>query len=131
MTNIPSDRRYSKDHEWVLSLGRNEARIGITDHAQRQLGDIVFVEQPRVGDRFDAAEPFGSVESVKAVSEIFMPVGGTVSTINDTLGDDPETLNTDPYGDGWIVQVGLTDSKELDELLSAEQYEDYIGEKAR
>lgn len=132
MANIPDDRRYSKDHEWVLTLPDAKVRIGITDHAQRQLGDIVFVERPKTGDRFEASEPFGSVESVKAVTEVYVPVDGTVSAVNDLLDSDPELLNNDPYGDGWIVQLTLANPKEAaDGLLDAEQYEKYISEEAQ
>ncbi|MFB7666025.1 glycine cleavage system protein GcvH [Kitasatospora sp. NPDC056138] len=130
MTNVPDDLKYSKDHEWVRSMGDGQVQIGITDHAQRQLGDVVYVEQPKSGDRFEASEPFGSVESVKAVSEIYMPVTGTIATVNENLNDEPEQLNTDPYGDGWIVQVKLSNPKDLDGLLTAAEYEDYIKEEA-
>ncbi|WP_329496189.1 glycine cleavage system protein GcvH [Kitasatospora herbaricolor] len=130
MADIPTDLKYSKDHEWVRPSGNGKVRIGITDHAQRQLGDIVYVEQPKSGDSFESSEPFGSVESVKAVSEIYMPVGGTIAAVNEDLNSDPEYLNTDPYGEGWIVQVTMSDPKHLDDLLTAAEYADYIREEA-
>jgi glycine cleavage system H protein len=130
MANIPDDRKYSKDHEWVRSVGNGQVQVGITDHAQSQLGDIVFVERPKVGDVFEAGEPFGSVESVKSVSEIYLPVAGTVAALNDILDGSPEDLNHDPYGDGWIVQFTPSNPKDLDELLTAQQYADYIREAA-
>ncbi|MET9294237.1 glycine cleavage system protein GcvH [Streptomyces sp. NPDC003077] len=129
MANIPEDLSYSKDHEWVRING-DQATIGITDHAQRQLGDIVYVELPKEGDRFDASEPFASVESVKAVSEVYMPVTGPVIACNSVLNDTPENLNDDPYGDGWLIVVRVADRRELDGLLSAEGYAEYIREES-
>ncbi|WP_033818226.1 glycine cleavage system protein GcvH [Kitasatospora sp. MBT63] len=126
MANVPDDLKYSKDHEWVRSLGKGQVQVGITDHAQRQLGDIVYVELPKTGDRLDQYEPFGSVESVKAVSEIFMPLTGRISAVNESLNDEPEQVNTDPFGDGWLVQVELSDPKALDGLLTAAEYRDFI-----
>lgn len=123
----PANLQYTKDHEWVRLDGAN-ATVGITDHAQKQLGDVVFVELPKVGDTFEASEPFGSVESVKAVSEIYMPVGGTISAVNESLNDDPELVNTDPYGDGWMITIKTT--AKPDGLLTAAEYEDYIKEEA-
>lgn len=125
MSNIPEELSYTKDHEWVRVKGDN-ATIGITDHAQRQLGDVVYVELPKAGDKFESAEPFGSVESVKAVSEIYMPVGGTVVEVNDTLNDSPEQVNEDSYGAGWMVVLKMSDPAQVDGLLSAIEYEDYI-----
>ncbi|MFI8994906.1 glycine cleavage system protein GcvH [Streptomyces sp. NPDC053542] len=125
MANFPEDLSYSKDHEW-LRLDGDRATIGLTDHAQRQLGDIVYVELPKEGERFDADEPFGSVESVKAVSEVYLPVGGTVLTVNTSLNDEPEQINTDPYGDGWLLRIQVTDSTNA--LLTAAQYEEYVRE---
>ncbi|MER5600271.1 glycine cleavage system protein GcvH [Streptomyces sp. NPDC002265] len=124
---VPADLKYSKDHEWVSVVSPKEVRIGITDYAQRQLGDVVFVEQPKKGDRFESSHPFSTVESVKAVSEIYMPVDGTVVAVNEMLVDEPELINTDPYGDGWIVQVAPSRVKDLDQLLSAAQYEKYVA----
>jgi glycine cleavage system H protein len=125
MSNIPEELSYTKDHEWVRVKGDN-ATIGITDHAQHQLGDVVYVELPKVGDKFEAAEPFGSVESVKAVSEIYMPVSGTVVEVNGTLNDSPEKVNEDPYGTGWMVVLKMSEPAQIDGLLSSIEYEDYI-----
>ena len=129
MANTPEELSYTKDHEWVRVTG-GEAMVGITDHAQKQLGDVVYVELPKVGDKFDSAEPFGSVESVKAVSEIYMPLGGSVLTVNESLNDRPELVNEDPYGDGWMIRIKMTNPAEADGLLSAVEYEDYIKEEA-
>jgi glycine cleavage system H protein len=129
MANTPEDLGYTKDHEWVRVRG-NEATIGITDHAQHQLGDVVYVELPKAGDKFEASEPFGSVESVKAVSEVYMPVSGEVITVNEGLNDSPELVNTDPYGDGWMIVIRIANQAEVDGLLSAAEYEDYIKEEA-
>ncbi|MGX1545684.1 glycine cleavage system protein GcvH [Streptomyces adustus] len=123
---VPAELKYSKDHEWVSVVSPKEVRIGITDFAQRQLGDVVFVEQPKKGDRFDGSRAFGTVESVKAVSEIYMPFDGTVVTVNELLAEEPELINTDPYGDGWIVQVAPSRMKDLDQLLGADQYKEYL-----
>ena len=124
MANIPEDLSYSKDHEWVRVSG-DAATVGITDHAQNQLGDVVYVELPKVGDKFELSEPFGSVESVKAVSEIFMPVSGTVTEVNSALNEAPEKVNEDPYGTGWMIVVKMDDPSQVDSLLSAIEYEDY------
>jgi glycine cleavage system H protein len=124
MANVPEDLHYSKDHEWIKVDG-NTGTIGITDHAQNSLGDVVYVELPKVGDKFEAHEAFGSVESVKAVSEIFMPVSGEVVEVNESLQDEPEKVNNDPYGEAWMVRVRLTNSGEVDSLLSAAEYEDF------
>ncbi|MFC6062167.1 glycine cleavage system protein GcvH [Streptomyces ochraceiscleroticus] len=125
MANFPEDLSYSKDHEW-LRLDGDRATIGITDHAQRQLGDVVYVELPKEGERFDADEPFGSVESVKAVSEVCLPVAGTVLTVNASLTEEPEQINTDPYGDGWLLTIQVSGSTNA--LLTAAQYEEYLRE---
>lgn len=125
MANIPEELRYSKDHEWVLVDGEI-ATIGITDYAQESLGDVVFVELPNEGDNFNAHDAFGSVESVKAVSEIFTPVGGEVVGTNEDLNDTPEVVNDDPYGDAWMVKVKMNNPGELDSMLSAEEYEEYL-----
>jgi glycine cleavage system H protein len=129
MAITPEDLSYTKDHEWVRVKG-SRATVGITDHAQKQLGDVVYVELPKVGDRFEASEPFGSVESVKAVSEVYMPVTGTVVEVNETLNDSPELVNEDPYGEGWMIVVEMENPAEVDGLLSAAEYEDYIKEEA-
>lgn len=125
MSNIPENLKYSKDHEWVKVDG-DVATIGITDYAQHSLGDVVYVDLPRVGDKFDAHESFGSVESVKAVSEIFTPVAGVVEEVNDGLNDTPESVNGDPYGEAWMLKVKMNNPNEADSLLSAEEYEEYL-----
>ena len=125
MANIPEDLRYSKDHEWVRVDG-DVATIGITDYAQHSLGDVVYIDMPRVGDKFGTHEAFGSVESVKAVSEIFTPVGGEVSEVNDGVNDTPEAVNNDPYDAGWMVKLKMDNSLEADALMSAAEYEEYL-----
>src|SRR5689334_23456616 len=106
MVNTPEDLSYTKDHEWVRAKG-DQATVGSTDHAQHQLGDVVYVELPKVGDKFESSEPFGSVESVKAVSEIYMPVSGAVIEVNEALNDPPEKVNEDPYGTGWMIVIKM------------------------
>lgn len=125
---VPPELRYTKEHEWVRVEG-GVAAVGITDHAQNQLGDIVYLELPKVGDRFNATQPLGTVESVKAVSEIYSPVTCEVVDVNAELAAHPEMLNQDPHGAAWLVKVRLADRAELDGLLSAEQYEAYIAEE--
>ena len=129
MANTPEDLSYTKDHEWLRVKG-NLATVGITDHAQKQLGDVVYVELPKTGDRFEVSEPFGSVESVKAVSEIYMPVTGTVVEVNESLNDSPEQVNEDPYTDGWMIVIEMENPAQVDALLSAAEYEDYLKEEA-
>jgi glycine cleavage system H protein len=124
MANVPEDLHYSKDHEWVRVEG-DQAIIGITDYAQDSLGDVVYVELPKVGDEFAANESFGSVESVKAVSEVFTPISGAVVQINESLADEPEKVNSDPYGQGWMIRVRMSSAGEVDSLLSAAEYEDF------
>jgi glycine cleavage system H protein len=124
MANIPDDLHYSKDHEWVRVEG-NTAVIGITDYAQDSLGDVVYVELPKPGEEFAANESFGSVESVKAVSEVFSPVSGAISGINEALADEPEKVNQDPYGQGWMIRVEMSKPGEVDSLLTAAEYEDF------
>jgi glycine cleavage system H protein len=124
MANIPEDLHYSKDHEWVRVDG-NVAIVGITDYAQDSLGDVVYVELPKAGEKFAANESFGSVESVKAVSEVFSPVSGEIAETNDSLTDEPEKVNTDPYGDGWMIRVTMSAPGEVDSLLTAAEYEDF------
>ena len=126
MSNIPENLRYSKDHEWV-GVDGDVASIGITDHAQHSLGDVVYIDMPRVGDTFGAHEAFGSVESVKAVSEIFTPVAGEVVEVNEAINDAPEAVNNDPYGAGWMVKVKMANSGEADAMLSAVEYEEYLA----
>ena len=127
MANIPEDLHYSKDHEWVRVDG-DIATIGITDYAQNSLGDVVYVELPKVGDELAAQEAFGSVESVKAVSELFTPVSGKVTEVNDALQDEPEKVNTDPYGDAWMIRVKMSSPGEVDSLLTVAEYEDFTKE---
>ena len=124
MANIPDDLHYSKDHEWVRVDG-NIAIVGITDYAQDSLGDVVYVELPKVSDDFAANESFGSVESVKAVSEVFSPVSGAIAAINESLSDEPERVNTDPYGEGWMIRMQMSNPGEVDSLLTAAEYEDF------
>ena len=124
MANVPDNLHYSKDHEWVR-VDEGTAIIGITDHAQEQLGDVVYVELPKPGESFAAHESFGSVESVKAVSEIFTPISGEISEVNESLNDEPEKVNKDPYGDGWMIKVKMNSPGEVDSLLTAAEYEDF------
>lgn len=126
MANIPENLRYSKDHEWVAVNGET-ASIGITDYAQSSLGDVVYIDLPRAGDKFGTHEAFGSVESVKAVSEIFTPVAGEVVDVNDGLNDTPEKVNSDPYGEAWFIKVKMDNPGEADALLSAVEYEEYLS----
>ncbi|AIM16096.1 glycine cleavage system protein GcvH [Neobacillus sedimentimangrovi] len=125
--SVPKELRYSKEHEWVR-VEDGKIRIGITDFAQSELGDIVFVELPEVGDEVTVNEPFGSVESVKTVSELYAPVSGKVVEINEELSDSPEFVNESPYEKAWMIVVEPSNSGELDELLTAEQYEEMIKE---
>ena len=124
MANVPEDLHYSKDHEWVRVEG-DVAVIGITDYAQNSLGDVVYVELPKADEEFAANESFGSVESVKAVSEMFSPVSGSVVAVNEALADEPEKVNGDPYGDGWMIRVRMSNPGEVDSLLTAAEYEDF------
>jgi glycine cleavage system H protein len=126
MANIPENLRYSKDHEWVLVNGEI-ATIGITDYAQHSLGDVVYIELPKAGESFGAHEAFGSVESVKAVSEVFTPVGGEVTESNESLNDTPETVNTDPYEGAWMIKVKMSNPGEADALLNSVEYEEYLA----
>lgn len=119
--NLPEDVKYTDDHEWAKSSG-DGVRIGISDYAQDQLGDIVFVELPEVGSTFEKGAEFGTVESVKAVSELYMPLGGEVTAINETLADEPEQVNSDPYGNGWMIEVKVSDPAELEALKSKADY---------
>lgn len=128
MANVPEDLHYSKDHEWVRVDGAI-ATIGITDYAQNSLGDVVYVEVSKAGDELSTNEAFGSVESVKAVSELFTPVTGTVTEQNENLQDQPEIVNTDPYGGGWMIRVKMSSPGEVDSLLTAAEYEDFTKEE--
>lgn len=119
--DTPSDLKYTKEHEW-LRIDGNTATVGITDYAQGELGDVVFVELPAAGTEVELMKPFGTIEAVKAVSDIFSPVTGKIVEINELLENDPMVVNRDPYGDGWMVKVEMTDTGELGQLLSADDY---------
>jgi glycine cleavage system H protein len=125
----PADNKYAKSHEYVNVEG-DIATIGITDYAQKELGDVVFVELPQVGTQLDANEELGSIESVKAVSELFAPVSGEVIEVNEDLSDKPELVNTDPWGDGWMIKIKMSSQDDLDELMSAEEYDEYVEKEA-
>jgi glycine cleavage system H protein len=125
--NFPADLKYSKEHEWVRVEG-NTATIGITDFAQKELGDIVYVEIETVGETFDKDAVFGTVEAVKTVSDLFLPVSGTITTKNEALNDAPESVNTDPYNSGWMIKLELSNPGELDDLMDAEAYKKHIGQ---
>ncbi len=123
--NVPAELKYTKEHEWIRVEGE-EAVVGITDYAQSQLGDIVFVECETVGDTLGAGETFGTIEAVKTVSDLYLPVSGEVLEFNEALEDQPELVNKDPYGEGWIVKIKLSGEPELDGLLSADAYKEII-----
>jgi glycine cleavage system H protein len=124
----PQEFLYTKEHEWIL-VDESTGTLGITDHAQKELGDIVYVELPKVGDPVTAGEPLGTVESVKAVSEIFSPVTGEISAINPLLQNSPEMLNTDPHGEAWLVRIRLLDRSEIEKLMTADEYETFLQEE--
>ena len=126
--DLPEDLRYSREDEWVRAE-EDRVTVGISDYAQQQLGDIVFVELPEIGVSVSAGDTFGVVESVKAVSDLFAPVGGTVVAVNDALVDAPEQVNEAPYGDGWMIEIELDDESELDGLLDAAAYAAYLNER--
>jgi len=127
---VPNDRRYTKEHEWVKVDGA-AGTVGITDFAQKQLGDVVFLELPEKGKKIKAHDRFGTVESVKAVSELFSPVGGEVVEVNGGLVDKPETVNADPYGAGWMIRVKLEPGSPGGDLMDAAQYEEYVAKEAK
>ena len=124
--NIPSDLKYTKDHEWIKIEG-DQITVGITDFAQSELGDIVYVEVETLDETLEAEEVFGTVEAVKTVSDLFLPVSGEIVAFNEALEDEPEKVNSDPYGEGWMVKVKVTDASQLDGLMSAEDYKALIG----
>ncbi len=124
--DFSDELKYTKDHEWIKVDG-DTATVGITEFAQKELGDIVFIEIETEGETLDREEVFGTVEAVKTVSDLFMPIGGEVITVNEALEDDPALVNTDPYGDGWMIKVKIKDAVELNDLLSAEQYRELVG----
>jgi glycine cleavage system H protein len=126
MMNYPADFRYTKEHEWVKVEG-NTATIGITDHAQHELGDIVYVDLPKPGSNAEAGKTFGSVESVKAVSDIYSPVTGEIVEINATLASAPEKLNADPHGEAWLIKVRMTTPDEIKQLMTSSEYQEYVG----
>ncbi|MFB4210469.1 glycine cleavage system protein GcvH [Shouchella sp. JSM 1781072] len=128
MSKLPQELKYSEEHEWVKTEEGN-VRIGITDFAQSELGDIVFVELPEVGDEIEANEPFGSVESVKTVSELYAPISGKVVEVNEDLDDSPEFVNESPYEKAWMIVVEPTDANELDKLMSPSEYSSMINEE--
>lgn len=125
--NFPSELKYTKDHEWVKLVDDKTALIGITDYAQRELGDIVFVDVPSVGKTLNAEDTFGTVEAVKTVSDLFLPAAGKVIELNPVLSSNPELVNTDPYGEGWMVKIELTNAADVDALLGAEAYEQLVS----
>ncbi len=122
----PPGLKYSKEHEWV-STEESVATVGITDHAQEQLGEIVYIELPSVGEKVSKDDPFGVVESVKAVSDIYAPVSGTVVAVNEDLPESPEVVNEDPYGDGWLIKVKVSDPTDLDDLMDSAEYEEMVA----
>ena len=124
--NYPSNLKYTKEHEWILVEG-DKAKIGITDFAQKELGDIVFLDITSIGKEVKQNDIFGSIEAVKTVSDLFMPVTGSVLSVNSNLDSDPQLVNSDPYGEGWMVEISLSNLSEVDGLLSAEQYQDIVG----
>lgn len=126
--NLPKELKYSEEHEWVKDESGQKVRIGITDFAQSELGDIVFIELPEEGDEIEANDTFGSVESVKTVSELYAPVSGKVVEVNAELEDSPELVNESPYGEGWMIVVEMSDPSELNNLLTAEKYEEMYKE---
>jgi glycine cleavage system H protein len=125
---IPTELKYTKEHEWVARTGEDTVRIGITDYAQQQLGDVVFVQLPSVGDTAAAGDSLGEVESTKSVSDVYAPVPGTVSARNEALEGQPELINSDPYGEGWIVEIDVSDQAALDTLLDAAGYRELLDE---
>jgi glycine cleavage system H protein len=129
MSTYPENFLYTKEHEWIRVDGK-KGTVGITAYAQKQLGDVVFVELPKVGDQFKTNESFGTVESVKAVSEIYCPVAGEVTETNEKVVNAPELINNDPHGEAWLIEIKIQKPADLDDLLSAEEYEEYIREEA-
>ncbi len=128
MSNVPGDRKYTEDHEWVKDLGNGQAEIGITDYAQAELSDIVYVELPPVGKEVRKGDVLATLEAVKTVADVYAPVDGVVAEVNTSLENAPETINNDPYGNGWIVRLKLRDPSQLNNLLTPEQYQKLIGE---
>lgn len=127
MSNVPTDRKYTPEHEWLLLESENIALVGITDHAQSSLGDITYVELPQEDQHFAKGDTFGVVESVKAASDLYMPVSGKVISVNAALEGSPEVINDDPHGEGWMIRVELDDPSEVESLMDAEAYKAHIG----
>jgi glycine cleavage system H protein len=127
---LPEDRRYSKEHEWVKVAG-GRGTVGITDYAQKQLGDVVYVELPAIGKKLSSMEVFGTIESVKAVSELFCPVSGEVVEVNGEVVEKPELVNSDPYGEAWLVVVAIANEAELSSLMNASEYQAYVDREAK
>ncbi|MDO4820470.1 MAG: glycine cleavage system protein GcvH [Rothia sp. (in: high G+C Gram-positive bacteria)] len=128
MSNVPAELKYTKEHEWVSELTADgTVRIGVTDHAQSELGDVVYVDLPEVGETIDAEATFGEIESTKSVSDLFAPIAGEVVAVNEDLADAPETVNSDPYGAGWLIEVRPSDAADIEGLLSAADYEAEIA----
>jgi glycine cleavage system H protein len=130
MSSNPDDRLYTKSHEWIRIEG-DIATIGITDHAQKELGEVVFVDMPELGEIFDADQEFGTIESVKAVSELFLPIAGEISEINKNLNDEPGAINEDPYGEGWLVKIKVASDGDLHGLMQAADYEKFVEEESK
>ena len=128
MITIPEDNLYTREHEWVRIEG-NKAEVGITEHAQKSLGDIVYVELPEIGDEIDAGDEFGSIESVKAVNSLYMPMSGNIIAVNTELKDSPETINEECYDEGWLIRFELSNQEESSELLSSEDYKEFLQEE--
>ncbi len=127
-SKVPDNLLYTEEHEYVMKVGDDEIVVGITDYAQGELSDVVFVELPDVGSSFDKMEPFGTIEAVKAVSELYTPVGGEIIAVNDALAEDPALVNRDPYGDGWMVKLRVNDPSHLGDLLTPDDYKALIAE---
>ena len=125
---VPEGLKYSKEHEWVL-VEDQIVTVGITEYAQEELGDVVYVELPEVGEKMVKDDPFGAVESVKAVSDLYAPISGAVLEVNDSLPDSPEMINEDPYGDGWMIKVEMSGEEDLSDLMSAEEYAEYVNQQ--
>ena len=128
MSNVPDHLRYTAEHEYVLETEAGVVQVGITEYAQGELGDVVFVSLPKVGERFDSHQPFGTIEAVKAVSELYSPVAGEIVEVNGALDADPAAVNRDPYGDGWMVKIKLADPAAVSSLLDSAAYRKHIGE---
>ena len=128
MITIPEDNLYTREHEWLRIEG-NKAEVGITEHAQKSLGDIVYVELPEIGDEIDAGDEFGSIESVKAVNSLYMPMSGNIIAVNTELKDSPETINEECYEEGWLIRFELSNQEESSELLSSKNYKEFLQEE--